>query len=179
MPSSANATALAAKLARMLPDPVILPRPTVRVLLVDDGDRLLLFSAGQRRDGSLRWFAAGGGVRPGETYEQAALREIREETGITGVALSRQVWRGRPWTMVRDGVAYEIEQHYFFARVPAFDIDTSGFEDIERAAITGHRWWTLTELAATDDLLRPAELPQLITRLLNDDLPDQPITVSG
>jgi 8-oxo-dGTP pyrophosphatase MutT (NUDIX family) len=52
------------------------PRPTVRVLLVDDTNPLLLFCAGQHSNGSRRWFTAGGGVQPGESHEQAAIREI-------------------------------------------------------------------------------------------------------
>ncbi|WP_169734195.1 NUDIX hydrolase [Hamadaea tsunoensis] len=160
-------------------DPAPISRPSVRVLLIDDADRLLLFSSGARADGTLRWFTAGGGVHPGESHEQAALREIREETGLTGVTLGREVWRGRPWNTVRNGVTYEVEQRYYLARVTAFEIDTSSFEDFERATITGHRWWTVSELAATNDTLRPAGLPQLLAHLLSDGPPDEPIIVSG
>jgi 8-oxo-dGTP pyrophosphatase MutT (NUDIX family) len=58
-------------------------RPAARVLLIDARDRLLLFrSVPQMFDGEAFWFPPGGGLNPGETYEQAALRELREETGI-------------------------------------------------------------------------------------------------
>lgn len=159
-----------------MPEPIA--RPTARVVLLDDADRLLLFSL-RNDDGSSRWFQPGGGVQPGETHEQAALRELREETGLAGVTLGPEIWRGRPWTAVRDGVRYEVRQRYFLARVPAFDVDTSGFEELEGSTITGHRWWTLAELAATTDLLRPAGLAELIARLLTDGPPAQPITVAG
>lgn len=157
----------------------LIPRPSARVLMIDDADRLLLFSVGDRAEGSLRWFPPGGGVEPGESHEQAAVREVREETGLADVALSREVWRGRPWVSVREGVEYEFHQRYFMARVPVFDVDTSGFEDVEKASITGFRWWTMAELAATDEDLRPAELAGLVARLLVDGLPDEPITVAG
>jgi hypothetical protein len=55
----------------------------------------------------------------------------------------------------------------------------SAFEDIEKAAISGHRWWTAAELAATSDVLRPAELPELLASLLMDGPPAQSITVDG
>ncbi|GAA3563384.1 hypothetical protein GCM10022419_050140 [Nonomuraea rosea] len=107
------------------------------------------------------------------------MRELREETGLPGAVLGPEVWRGRPWTAVRDGVAYEVRQRYFLARVPAFEIDTSGFEDFERSSIRGHRWWSAGELAATTDLLRPAGLAELMAALLADGPPPEPVIVDG
>lgn len=161
----------------MQPAPVA--RPSARVLVIDDFDRLLLFSAGDLSNGTLRWFTPGGGVRMGESHEDAAVREVHEETGLADITLGREVWRGHPWIMVRDGVTYEVRQRYFLARVAAFKIDTSGFEEVEKAAITGHHWWTVAELFATDDVLRPAGLPQLLARLLNDGPPREPVAVAG
>ncbi|MFI7130958.1 NUDIX hydrolase [Nonomuraea sp. NPDC050153] len=154
------------------------PRPGARVVLVDAADRLLLFSS-RNRDGTLRWYTPGGGLRPGESHRDAALRELHEETGLTEVALGPEVWRGRPWTTERDGVTYEVRQRYYLARVPVLEIDTTRMEDFERASVTGHRWWTARELAETADLLRPAGLPRLLAGLLADGPPRRPVLVDG
>lgn len=155
------------------------PRPSARVLVVDEAARILLFSAQDHSNRTTRWFTVGGGVQPGETHEQAARRELLEETGLDEVALSPEVWRGRPWDTVRDGTTYRVVQRYYLARVRAFDVDTTRFEDFERREITGHRWWTMSELEGTHDILRPDGLPHLLASLLADGLPSQPIAVDG
>lgn len=74
-------------------------RPTARVVLLDDEDRLLMLQI--HDPGAIRgpnpitadfWLLVGGGVQPGETYEQAAFREVVEETGIRDVSIGRCVW---------------------------------------------------------------------------------------
>lgn len=52
-------------------------RPTAGVVLRDDVGRVLLM----RRAAEDTWGILGGGVEPGESWAQAALRECREETG--------------------------------------------------------------------------------------------------
>jgi 8-oxo-dGTP diphosphatase len=57
------------------------PVVAVGVLLLD-GDRVLLVQRG-RPPQQGRWTVPGGGVEVGETLEEAALRELREETGLS------------------------------------------------------------------------------------------------
>jgi len=64
-------------------------------------------------------------------------------------------------------------------RVPWLEVDTSGLEEFEMRSANGHRWWTVDELTATTDLLRPAGLAQLLTRLLAEGPPAEPIIVAG
>jgi ADP-ribose pyrophosphatase YjhB (NUDIX family) len=57
------------------------PIVAVGVLLLD-GDRVLLVRRGRPPQVG-RWTVPGGGVELGETLEEAALRELGEETGLT------------------------------------------------------------------------------------------------
>jgi 8-oxo-dGTP pyrophosphatase MutT (NUDIX family) len=49
---------------------------------VDDGIEVVLASRRTRR-GELAWGLAKGGIEDGESHEEAAVREVQEETGLT------------------------------------------------------------------------------------------------
>jgi mutator protein MutT len=79
--------------------------PCAGAVVRDHAGRLLLVQRG-REPGRGRWSLPGGRVEPGETAEQAAVREVREETGLDVVAgeLVGRVERPGP-----GGVTYVID----------------------------------------------------------------------
>ena len=66
-------------------------RLSARLLVLDPSGRILLFRF-VHRNGALAgqdyWATPGGGVEDGETFEQAAIRELEEETGIRACEIS-------------------------------------------------------------------------------------------
>jgi hypothetical protein len=47
-------------------------------------------------------------------------------------------------------------------RVPAFEVDTAGHTEEEQITMLASRWWTVAELAATDDAVWPVLLLELV-----------------
>jgi 8-oxo-dGTP diphosphatase len=63
---------------------------TVGALLVDEQGRVLLgLRTPHKKAWPDHWDAIGGQVEPGETHEQAMIREVREEIGVVPLAFQR------------------------------------------------------------------------------------------
>jgi 8-oxo-dGTP pyrophosphatase MutT (NUDIX family) len=140
-------------------------RQTARVLLIDPDGKVLLFhdSDPGHPDAPRFWITPGGGVDPGETVEQAALREVAEETGLVlepsdlrGPIAHRSVVHGYSDKVV------EQDETYFVVRADAFDVDVAGHTIDEQTTFVGHRWWASSELRDTDALVWPTSLADLI-----------------
>jgi 8-oxo-dGTP diphosphatase len=73
------------------------PLPSVAACyIVRDG--MLLMVRRRRQEGALEWAGPSGNVEPGETPEQAAVREVAEEVGLTVVVERRLGERVHPAT---------------------------------------------------------------------------------
>jgi 8-oxo-dGTP pyrophosphatase MutT (NUDIX family) len=152
-------------------------RDTARVILAGPDDRVPLFRhllpAPWAREG---WLTPGGAIDPGETAAQAAVRELAEETGhqLPAAGLGPAVAVDSGQWQDAGGTTITTTNWYFFARSATSRIDLSGQGDSERRDLLGHRWWAVTELHATRDLVFPVGLAGLLRRLLAGDVPQDP-----
>lgn len=159
----------------MTTDAAPLERTAARVLVVDRADRVLLLRGTDPADPSARtwWFTPGGGLDPGETPEQGALRELAEETGVILDSLGPPVWvRVAEFDFM--GSSYRQAETFFVARVDEVAVDFSGFTAIERDAVHEYRWWSLAELAATDETIYPSMLGPELALVLAEGPPERP-----
>ena len=155
-------------------------RRVARVILLDPKDRILLLHGHEPDDPTDDWwFTPGGGVEGTETREEAALRELEEETGITDVELGPVLWRRR-CSFPFAGRRWDQDEWYYLARTPdtqqAAPVAT-GLTELERRSVAGARWWTCGELARTHETVYPTRLAELLRTLLDEGPPARPVVL--
>jgi 8-oxo-dGTP pyrophosphatase MutT (NUDIX family) len=144
----------------------VLVRHAVRVLLIDEDERVLLVRSVDPATGLAFWFPPGGGLEGDEDAREAAVREVFEETGLADLVLGPEVWQRRHAFTWR-GVCYDQSERWFVARVRSFVPGREQLTEEEAEDITEARWWTVGELAATADRLVPDDLAPRLTDLLD------------
>jgi len=140
-------------------------RRTSRILLIDaDGAALLFFTAAPDSSRFSRWITPGGGVDPGESHHEAAVRELFEETGLVVDSVGEPVWS------LDFGVDWDEADHdrghaeYYVVRCERFTPASTNWTAEEHVDVTAHRWFTADELEAAGEPFEPAELPALLRR---------------
>ena len=159
---------------RAMPDDTPILRPAARVLLIDEQARVLLLRANVG-EGDV-WITPGGALEPGESAEEAALRELREETGIENVELSICVWT-RTHCFVWGGQSYEQQERFFVARAGSPSITMDGCGAQELAFLFEWRWWSADEIEQSKAVFAPRALAKILPPILACQYPDEPISV--
>ncbi|MDE0189050.1 MAG: NUDIX domain-containing protein [bacterium] len=153
-------------------------RRTARVLVIDESDRLLLLRTQlpHRKELSV-WLTPGGGLKPGETHEEAAIRELWEETGLTGVDLGPWVWR-RQAVWIWGDRTYEAHERFFLLRTTRFSFSPAARVDLETETVLEHRWWSVSELQAAREMsFAPSRIGEHLAAILEGCLPNTPVDV--
>ncbi|MBV9219259.1 MAG: NUDIX domain-containing protein [Methylobacteriaceae bacterium] len=140
-------------------------RPSSRLLILDMEGRLLLFRF-EHDEGALQgqvyWATPGGSLGPGETYEDAACREMLEETGLQIHDPGPQVARRQASFQLPSGEAVQADERYFLIRVREPSVSSEHWTDLERQVIASHRWWPASELRSTKDQFWPENLFEIL-----------------
>jgi 8-oxo-dGTP pyrophosphatase MutT (NUDIX family) len=154
-------------------------RRAARVVLLDRHGRVLLLNAvdpGNRAKGEW-WEIPGGGQDPGETSEDAAARELYEETGVADAEIGPCVWVAHTRFQF-GGYQFDQKERVHVAWCDEVDeIRPAHLEALEALAFKGGRFWALDELLASDVATLPANLREHLPPLVDGDLPDAPIDI--
>jgi 8-oxo-dGTP diphosphatase len=137
-------------------------RRSSRLILLDDQGRVLLFRHAGTNSESF-WAPPGGGLESGETFEQAALREAREELGLTCCTVKR-LWQRLTEFVYID---HPVHQHEWFFMIegvlPTISPEVEKVHGQE--GILEIRWWTTTEIESTSERVFPEELASELEKI--------------
>ena len=169
-------------LAQLPDDLPVVERQVVRLVVLDTASRVLLFHTHDPTAPDLGewWELPGGGIEADETYVDAAIRELGEETGI--VATAEQV--GAPTWQRHATFRYRGERRLQHEVVVTVHLSTAA-PSVDGALRVGYeaedyfayRWWAVDEIAGSSERFYPGRLAELIGTFLGGETIDEPYEV--
>jgi 8-oxo-dGTP pyrophosphatase MutT (NUDIX family) len=138
-------------------------RQTGRVLPVDpEGRVLLLHGWDPHHPERPFWFTIGGAAEKGESLRDAAVRELREETGIS----VDQALLGEPIassTIEFSWAGHHIfqDQTFYAVFMESAEVSLDGMDEWERATTDKYGWLSADDLEADEEPADP-QIPGLI-----------------
>jgi 8-oxo-dGTP pyrophosphatase MutT (NUDIX family) len=146
-------------------------RPSSRILVIDRNNQVLLFRF-VFREGPLAgqdyWATPGGALEAGESFADAARRELFEETGILTDAVGQEVAEREFVLQLHDGEYVIAEERFFLVRVAGQSISQDHRTPLETEVLIDHRWWSVDELTSASEVVFPETLVAILAGI--DDL---------
>jgi len=159
-------------------------RPASRgLILSDDGHVLLVKFEFEKR--GVFWAMPGGGREDNETFEEALVRELKEEVGLENFSIGPHIWNRQQMIPNFGHWHGQTEQIYLVKVGERFEPKPAmTWEQLNAENIFEIRWWSLDELlAAKDDqteggsIWGPKDLPELVVGIAKNGPPSSPIEI--
>lgn len=161
-------------------------KTTVRILLINNNHELLMMRvvdpSTTRLDRKPRpafWCTIGGKIEQGETLEQAAYRELFEETGLhaSDVELGPIVWYG-VHQMIISGVHMELDEKFIIMHLKSNkELNQDNFTQTEKNVVTNLQWLDLNAILSHHEPIFPAIFKTHLADVVAGRYPKQPLRV--
>jgi 8-oxo-dGTP pyrophosphatase MutT (NUDIX family) len=128
------------------------PRRTARVMVFDPAGRVLLIRCAmtlRSGEGFVFWVTPGGEIEAGEEPHTAAVRELREELGLTLAVAGPLYTETNQFELA--GEMRDNLDHWFVARCAVDAPRMKGVTAEELEMMQEMRWWTAEEIEAALD----------------------------
>lgn len=150
-------------------------RPSSRLLILNNNGAVLLFRFSHRDDaleGKVYWATPGGGVEHGESFEQAAIRELHEETGLVRLECGPCVTQRTFMMQLPSGETVKADERFYVINASENELSQAGWSENEKRVISQQKWWTPSELLQTGEVIFPEGLIAILAEIANDQKSD-------
>ena len=148
-------------------------RPTARIIVLNERNEVLFFRL--EGDSEPFWATPGGGLDVGESYVQAARRELREETGIEIEKLGPPVWKCSNLWNWRGKTYRSLHRFYLLWLRDTPKVDIGRLTGFEAEITTGYRWWSIDEIKKSSERFSPPGMVDRLTSLFAGEIPRPPV----
>lgn len=142
-------------------------RPSARIVVLNQDQQVLLFRFAYSRgilSGLVYWATPGGEVEGDESFEQAASRELFEETGIklNPGAFGEQIARRQFELTLPDGERVMADDRFFTIKVDNPLLSKVHLTELECEVMAEHKWWSIEELCSSGEKIFPTDIAQIL-----------------
>ena len=163
----------------------LMNRNSIKALLLNEDHELLLMCAEDPKTTTLDgkghnhfWSLIGGEIESGESIQEAILREIHEETGITSnkIKLGSVVWFGK-FDLILFGKPTHVKQSFVVAKTTQRNFSLANLTKEEQPIIKKLKWFSLKEIKECPDVIYPVLLPKYLPDVISGKYPKEPLEI--